>query len=399
MRKVRIINVLLILFVITSCVMLCGCSIVGEDGKLELFVNNKKKQEKVLNDIIDNLDDITTIKEHYVIKCEFDKSMNGVFDEEYNVYDENYFSQTFHGEYKHDPDDKDALADRVVDYTEYYYLTQDQLIEIRIEDGKYVSNNIIRNLAEYMNYEYDALPKAMNKGDDSWKQAVKLQKADKKEVYFKFNESIETTYNVNGKAIDCKIEGDYCVYINQSRITKVVCHLTVYFTKNPINSTPYGEYTEGIVIDEEAIFEYDSDKSYDDILDLFNRTRIHKLLINIEGNVNDNPTRIGTVCKVEYIEGNKYKATAKFMIDYDFTFNDGFYLIMDVFMDIKQSGHRELQKRIKYQEATIEVADGISYANGCYHTNNDYLIIEFEFDISIDQANYIDYSNIKIKIS
>ena len=74
MRKARIINILILLFVITSCFMLCGCSLVGENGKLEFYVYSKKKTEKILNDIIDNMNDINAIKTHYDLKCYFDES-------------------------------------------------------------------------------------------------------------------------------------------------------------------------------------------------------------------------------------------------------------------------------------------------------------------------------------
>ena len=399
MRKARIINVLILLFIIISSFLLCGCSIVGEDGKIEFYIRNPKKQEKILNDIIDNLDNVTVMKEYYNLECEFDKSMNGIFYEEYNIYNEYYSSLTFHGEYKENIYDEDAQAE-IEDYTEYCYLTTDELVVMRFKDGKCESHDIIRNLADYVDFEQDALPDTMNKDDDSWKQGVKLQKAARGEVHFKFKETIETKYEIRGKAYDCKIEGDYCLYINNSRITKIVSHLVVYFTSNPINSTPYGEYTPCIEINGETIFEYEKNKSYDDILALFDEARVNRVFINCEGYVNGNPSKIGTVCKVEHIEGNTYKVTASIShAENNFTFSDGFYVIADLYMDINSSMHRDFQERIKYQNASIELADSAYFENGAYCTNNDYLKIKFEFLMVIDQANYIDYRDIKIKIS
>ncbi|MBP5550672.1 MAG: hypothetical protein J6X93_01295 [Bacilli bacterium] len=398
MRKARIINILILLFVITSCFMLCGCSLVGENGKLEFYVYSKKKTEKILNDIIDNMNDINAIKTHYDLKCYFDESYSGTFDEEYIEYDNNYYSVDFHGEYRKNPDDKDTPPSKIDDYCYYYYVGNNNLIVSKFENDKYVSTYKTTVSSSFEDAEYDQLPEAMHKEDGTWKDDIKLLRAEKSEVYFRFKESIETTYVLNNRELDCIVEGDYCIYIKNSHITKVVIHSSIYFYRNPLNNIPYDECTKGIEIDGETIFEYDLNKSYDDIVEVFKKARIHSFAISCGGYLGDIFVGAFARCEVEYISNNEYKATGTAMTEKYYSFGDGVWLALSYYDNINNKHLTDYQIIVPYENTSIELADGTYYENGSYHSEHEYLYLDFECTIIINENNDVQYRDILIKV-
>ena len=135
MNKIRISNLLIFMFILTSCFLLCGCTIRNSDGGLVIY--NEKKQQKILNEIIDNLDDLAVIKERYDFKCFFDRGLSGSFEEEFTKYTDKYGSVLFKGEYRDNPEDKNSEPTKLADFLEYYYYDGNKFIVAHFEEGKY----------------------------------------------------------------------------------------------------------------------------------------------------------------------------------------------------------------------------------------------------------------------
>lgn len=395
MNKIRISNLLIFIFVLASCFLLCGCTIRTKDGKLVIY--NEKKQAKILNDIIDNLDDLTVIKEHYDYKCFFDGKQSGTFDEEFTKYTNNYYSVVFRGEYRDNPEDKNAEPTKLVDVLQYYYYDGKQFIVAYFEDGKYVSTHRVNDFDSFDDEEEDVLPESMSGDDDAWQADIELFKAEKGEVYFDFVESLETTYKINGTEFDCYVDGEYRIYIKESHITKIDSHVIVSFSRNPLSNLPYSEYTKGIEIEGEAIFEYNNDKSYDDILKLFEKEKVTKAIVNFNGYIGNSLAAFGVVCDVTNVGEYLYEAKGTKQIENNFNIANDFKIIVDYFEDINSASQPEYNKTFMFRDASVEIDDSIYMENGAYKTNNKYLNVDVEFTIILSNDD-CEVINIKIRI-